>query len=414
MKRQSIVLSVCLFVGLFTCVASALDTRDVWSFVDSAVSKSPEVSAKESEARRNIEISKSLSHPENPIVEFGWTNRTATGPNSSVAAWGLRQKLPFWTTRTRQADVQRALGEAAKWETEATIRQMTLELIRRIYAVGRLEAEQDHMKDRRARFALIKAALERTRAASPGQKIERRLIQSAVAIVEGQFDQIEASVRSERSLLNLLGPVKIETLQLKWLAATELLDLSNSFKNLKPKRDPLLFKADELVKAANFEVQATAARPEFEVFLQSDKETGAAKEQNFTAGVSATLPFSALWGGDRRAAELNRTKTESHRLSTTRAFEQVTAKTLVTLQAATKSLERFPLANVQKIDAEVKEAEGQVRQSWITVSQFLEFDRQAHAQIEEIYNAQERAVDAIINVCTVFDCDVRALLGGSI
>lgn len=407
-----------MLVGAFSLVmifgSTGVAAGTVWDFVDSAVKSSPDILAKEAEQKRATAVSKSLSNPENPVVELGLSDRTGIGSSSRVTAWGVRQKLPFWTPKTRQADAQAALGEAAKWEAVATRREHELEIVRQIYLLGRLEAEQSHITDRRARFALIKSALEKTKAASPSQKVERRLIQSAVEIVEGQFERVESEVKSLRASLAMLSQLPIGNLKLKWLEASQLQSLKDRSANLTRSQLAEIKRSEAMLQSAQLELQATSPRPEFEIFIQSDREAGASEEKNFTAGLAATLPLNALWGTDRQAAEFHRKKVEAENLSAVRNRDRLLANSLLQLETGIKALQRFPIRHVRKVDSDVKEAEQQVRQSWITVSQFLEFDRQAHAQIEEVYAAQERAVEAVLSVCTVFECDIREFLGGSL
>lgn len=403
--------AVCLQIA-FGSTSFAAGT--VWEFVDSALKSSPEILAKEAEHKRAKVQSKALSNPENPVVELGVTDRTGAGASSQVTAWGVRQKLPFWTPRSRQAEAQAALGNAAKWEAEAARRQQELQLVRQIYLLGRLEAEQSHITDRRARFALIKGALEKTKAASPGQVVERRMIQSAVEIVEGQFEQIESEVGSLRSSLASRSQRTIGQVKLNWLEVNQLQSLKDRSSNLSRSQFADVMRTEALLQSAQHELRATSPRPEIEIFVQSDRESGAGAERNFTAGIAATLPLNVLWGDVRQAAEFNRMKVEAENLSAIRNRERMLTNSLLQLEAGIKALKRFPIRNVKKIESEVKETELQVRQNWISVSQFLEFDRQAHAQIEEVYDAQERAVEAVLDTCTVFECDVREFLGGSL
>lgn len=416
--NQPWALRLYIIAGLLSYCTYGLAVNSIWDFIDSAILNTPEIQTKEIDGLRAKEIAESLANPEDPVVEFGLTNRTSTGSSigskSQVAAWGLRQKLPFWTTRSRQAAVQSAIGEATKWDTLAAKRQKAFELLQKLYTLGKLEAEQELIKDRRARFQFIKSALEKTRASSPTQKIERKLIQSAVEIVEGQFDQVELEVQSYRKALNQFSNLKIGTLKLKWLDNIQLQNISDSIPNMKLTIDPELKKANAMVSASELELSATSPRPEIELYLQTDKEAGGSLEHNLFGGVSATIPLNAIWGSNRRAAELNRTKMELERNRTIRDRDRSIELAILELQTAIKAVTRFPIKNMNNIVSDLKEAEVQVRQSWITATQFLEFDRQAHQQIQEIYNAQLQSIKALSILCVRHDCQLRDILGGSL
>lgn len=123
--------------------------------------------------------------------------------------------------------------------------------------------------------------------------------------------------------------------------------------------------------------------------------------------------MNALFGAQKQIGDAEVQKSEAE-FRTVERYQSIQVKALdLELSLAEKSLQRFNLEKLKDLEAVVDSGERDARRGWVTVAQLLELERQIHAQIEAIYDAQMRTVSVIKQTCDVYDCDARKYLGGA-
>ncbi|NCN40517.1 TolC family protein [bacterium] len=392
----------------------APNVSSFWNFVERATQDHPKLLAKDAVIRSESARAKDLGWLEDPSIELIKTDRVSSGQSSTVDLVALKQKLPFWSERSRQQEVQLALVEAAKLSKQDTSRSIKAEIISLLYEYARALQEQHHLKERRERLRLIKTSLVRTKSSSPTQQLERDLIESAILLTEQQFDLIDSSAAELRKRLLNRGLPSNSTVSVNWIDANTFKDFQTSLNgvNLKPNLKTEIHRA--LVDAAEKNRLAMRPRPEFDLLLQSDQERGGAKERNVSLGLNIKIPINSLFGNkkDIGQSEVERSKSELHFQEQLSNLERDYLKEEIKL--VEKSLSRFEISKISKIEKVVSKAEKDVRRGWISIAQLLELERQMHSQIEATFDAQIKAVELINRSCEIFNCEARSFLGGQL
>jgi hypothetical protein len=404
-------ISLSLVVGLAASVASA-KTDSFWDFVDRVVTSHPETRSAKAAAEYQSAIYESMGWWDDPSLEVLQSNRDAQGQESTVLGFALRQRLPFWGPRQRHRPAQQAKAEAAKLQSEAQRRLIENDTVQKIYLYARAKVEQRHLEERRARLSLLKSALLRTKAASPGQNIERQLVASAIVLTESQFDTIDSEVATRRAELKQMGLDDKSVISVNWVSPSEFKKFVLDKESSAIRANPIVEGKRKMSQAASLEREALKARPEFEIFAQSDDERGGARERNFAVGIGLRLPVNALFGVQKRAGDADVLKFDAELQSVERSQSVRLAALTLELSLAEKSLRRFSPDKVRELEAVVEAGEADARRGWVTVAQLLELERQIHSQIEATYDVQMRTVELMKQSCDVYECDVRKYLGG--
>lgn len=408
------IVGLALLGSLVVATAQSAEVEHFWDFVDRVVKAHPDILSANAGAEYQTAVAESMGWWDDPSVEVMQTSRSAQGQDSSVLGFALRQRLPFWGAKSRHRPGQQALSEAAKLRTQGQIRMLEAEMVQKIYLFARARAEQHHLAERRARLGLLKNALLRTKAASPGQKVERELVSSAIVLTESQFDTIDAEVSTRSAELERLGLANQKSVSVKWVLSATFKEFMSDRKNSVVRLNPHVESQKKVAFASVLQRDTLKPRPEFDVFAQSDAERGGARERNFAIGVGIRVPIAALFGAQKKIGDAEVVKAEAE-LSGVERAEAIRISTLDhELALAEKSLSRFNPEKMKELESIVESSEADARRGWVTVPQLLELERQIHSQIEATYDVQIRAVTLIKQACDVYECDARKYLGGSL
>lgn len=414
MRQLTWIFIVVAGYGALTHAAESQKTSGFWEFVDQAVKNHPELAGTSASVRENSAQLQLLSWMDDPTIEMAQTERNTPGQYSTVQSLALRQKLPFWTSRTRQKGAQSEFLEAAKYQHIETQQKIENEIVIKFYLYARAREEQRHLIERRKRLSIIKDALARTKVASPTQRVERQLISSAIALAEEQFDTIDTEVNKLRIELESVGLRENAAVSANWISLSRFKEFLADFKSRTVRENPTLEHKRSLYKASEQQLNAMKPRPEFDLFLQGDRERGGTQEKNMTAGLAIKLPMDSLIGPRQRIGEAEKARTRAALDVQERVTNLEWSGLRQEFELAEKSLRRFDYFKIHELELAVDRAEKETRQGWVPVSALLEMERQMHAQIEATFDAQMRAVSLIKRSCLLRQCDARVFLGGTL
>jgi hypothetical protein len=407
-----------LFVtSLFNLTARAensLGSDRFWDTVEKFKEDRPEVEGTKAALDANLNLVRSLRRLEDPVIELSQNSRSATGQDSTVSSMALRQKLPFFTARTRQAESQELLSQSAQLAVLDAQNSAQFFIVKELYAYARSREEQRHLKERRQRLTLLRDSLRRTKASSPSQTAERQMISTAIALSEQQFDEIDRATQLLKLGLQQRGVAIEENFVVKWVHPDAMRKLTKTLKSAEKIEPPSVEAARFKLAAATKAIDATRPRPEFDLLLQADREVGGNQERNLTVGVAIKLPLNGFYKEQAQVSRANAAKARAdlNEQNLRQSIESVS----ITQEAdlAAKSIERFPVSAIAATELSVDQAEKSLREGWLTVPQFLELERQMHSRIEAAFDAQMKAVDVILRASTSFKCNARQFLGGSL
>lgn len=405
--------AICL-VLMPVASAIAADNDRFWGFVDRVVQSHPDAAFATANVGYQSALYASMGWWEDPSVEVLQTSRNAQGQDSTVLGFALRQRLPFWSAKSRHRPAQQALVEATKFQVEDEVRMLERETVQKLYLFARAKLEQHHLAERRARLNLLKNALQRTKAASPGQKVERSLVSSAIVLTEEQFDTMDSDVASRSSELQRLGLDDKSSVTVNWIRPEVYRSFLLEVKSASPRPNPIVENKRKLSQSSLVQRDSLQARPEFDFFAQTDEERGGARERNLAFGLGIRIPVNAIFGSLQKVGDAEVLKARAEQSREERKYSVRLASLEVELALVEKSIARLSLDKMQELETVVEASEAEARRGWVTVPQLLELERQMHAQIEATYDAQMRAVTLIKEACDYYTCDARKYLGGSL
>lgn len=412
--------SLRLLFFILSLVCSAISRADenpgsdrFWDIVAKFQEDRPEVEGTKAALDANLNLVRSLRRLEDPVVELSHNSRSATSQDSTVSSIALRQKLPFFTARTRQAESQELLSQSAQLAILDAQNSAQFFIVKELYAFARSREEQRHLKERRQRLTLLRDSLRRTKASSPSQTAERQMISTAIALSEQQFDEIDRETQLLKLSLQQRGLSIEENFTVKWVHPDAMRELTKTLKSAEKVEPPSVEATRYKLAAATKAIDATRPRPEFDLLLQADREVGGNQERNLTVGVAIKLPLNGFYKEQAQVSRANAAKARAdlNEQNLRQSIESVS----ITQEAdlAAKSIERFPVSAIAATELSVDQAEKSLREGWLTVPQFLELERQMHSRIEAAFDAQMKAVDVILRASTSFKCNARQFLGGS-
>lgn len=411
---KSIFFRMMLLSSWIVLSCTVLKAKSLWEFVDQAVDQHPQTALAKSNVDLQRSMATSLSLPDNPAIELYGNARRFAGGSSTVSSLTLRQKLPFWTARSRVQKVESERLQAVELDSKSVQQLTEREIVLAVFALARAQEEQTHLLDRRKRLNLVKLALSKTKAASEISKLERELIEAAILQTEDLFDAVELQARQIHLELEAVGLNQDAKIQARWLSPSRFEEFVAVFKNAAIKARPELEAKKSELKAAEYNLKATSPRPEFDLFVQIDDEQGGGFEQNSILGVSIQLPLNQIVGYPKQAASAEVLKAQAQLELANRKQELAVRSAQAEIQRAQTSLSRFKYSDIEVLERKVINAELQTRRGWLSITQLLELDRQLHTQIESVYDAQLRALTSIYSTCLTYECDQRRWIGAEL
>lgn len=408
-----------IFVSTSQTVSHAASSKfaTFWDSIGQAQRKHSQVQEYQAQVNSYAAQFEMLDWWEDPSIEVSSNQRNNLNPSmkSRVDSFTLRQPIPFGSQKRRMKPAYKARLESLQNQLSSIEQQLESELILKVYHYAKFIEEMKYMKKRRERLQSAKKNLAKRKSSSPAYELEKELILSSIKISEQQFDQNELEVKRREAELKVLGiDVQSRRISLSWFSPEKFSAFIKQVDKNNPKKNFYLESQKLNVIAAQKEQDSLSAFPEIDLFLQKDVEKGGSGERNTTIGVGFRIPISSLLGPQAKfyASELERVNSVYRFQKNQSELER--EKALTSESSIVIALNRFNYENINKIQKAVSETEFKVLQGWIQISQWLEFERQMHYQIEETYNIQISALEYMLRVCAYYQCPIREFVGGSL
>jgi hypothetical protein len=407
----------CIFLVFFQSTFSwskSQSSRDLWDQVAKIVSESPEIQSLEWQSRVEAIKGEMSTRIENPVVDVATNSRVADIGFSFVQSLSLRQKLPFWTEKSRFSKVYELSSLGFHEEKQRRLLEDQFYLVGEYYRALLLSIEVDLFKKRKETLFLIRQFLQKTKASSPSYETEREMIAMALDGLEYLFYEKQAELEELTLSLKKLGLNLSLGSKFKWVTYESLSQFLKQAKFFETQQISSSRRAHHNFLLAQSEIDVYQVRPNFEVYTSQDIEHGGSRERNTMVGLSILIPLSGIRNQERSAAIAKAQSAQFLWLSEKRSEDIFRSQLQSKQDLVLKTLSLFSEKDLLKWQLSSKKKQQLLLQGWITVMQFLEFDRQQYAQWENLNRSQNAAVDLVQKICFSSSCSglERQVLGG--
>lgn len=389
--------------------AGEISLREAW---ERAAEKDLRLAIQKADIRSSQMSAHIVREWEDPVVDYAVGTRTSSigpGSNQNVA---VRQRLPFWTSTSRQSEAIAKMNLAKETEFKSSRAAREGNFVRLIYRMQVSGIALKHLTERLRRVRLIREHLRRTKAYSPTAEVERHLIESRLAELEVASDILSHEGLTLRHHVGVLSGISAqEQIEVRWALPASLdrieTQITAEFKNVRLG----LVASDFELEARKATAKALEPRPSFEIFASRFRQMGGDSEQGGAIGLGLTIPIWSYFSDKRQQARIEISAAEARReLETqTEALQQMDWK--ASFSSVASEIRHYPTQQMNDWDAIVDRAERELRRGLVSVIQFLELETKMHEKIERAFHAQERLVQIFSEVCETRGCSTTSLLG---
>lgn len=364
----------------------------VESLVGIALEKYEPLKTQEAKARHAAAAGRHLAEWYNPEIGFSAGRKTAGDASGRMFEASVSQRLSFPGKKGIMEEI------ALKEETRARLGLDEMRLFIR-YEVTRLAYEYayhrqraGHVRDRLDRLRLINTYMQGRIVISPEKRVERRIIQSKIALLEREVHRIGTDTKAAFARLNLYTALSADTLpevRVRWFARAPQLNAAAVAE--RARRDGFLVRdRREALEGARKErkLAERGAYPDVDVSAFYSDEKTDVSERSFGAGVSFPLP---LFSRNRNAVEMGsqREKSEEHTLRhAERQVDEQVRELAARYEYASAMVGKFAIDDIRDLEEAMRYTDVEFRRGRVTLATFLEMDAQTHEMLEEIFRSQ--------------------------
>lgn len=386
---MNILLLLFLSLSLF---AQKLTVQDL---LKSAKNYSPKIQAEGFQILASEASIKQARVFSNPIFTFQGGSLKSGTQTGSVSDLTLSQPLPWPGKRKARVETQEFLqkiSELSKSQVELEVLHRSFILSSELAAIQELET---HYHERKRRFSLIEQSLRSRPQASPKQKVDRDLIESQIKLLEKGMIDFLARKEALKWELRILSNTSFEEIIFPWENLPKALPKDQYLESV---ADGLLeqrLRLQEKVAQNRVKEARLEARPDILVGVNYRQENVAPINHFYHGQVSVVIPIV-----DYGQHSVQEARAQEMRVKASHQMERDNMKALLHHQYALyesrkKSLDVFPLKDLNRIESKFYDAEDSFRKGFIDALTFLQIDSQVHENIDQIYLSRVEYVSAI-------------------
>jgi outer membrane protein TolC len=313
----------------------------------------------------------------------------------SVTDLTLSQPIPWPGKRKVRVETQEFIQKIS----ELSKSQAELEVLHRVFLLSsELAAFQElesHFYERQRRFSLIEQSLRSRPQASPKQKVERDLIESQIKLLEKGMIDFLARKEALKWELRILTNTNFEEVVFPWENLPQALLKDKYLESIDLGPFEKRLRLEEKVAQNKIEEARLQARPDIMVGVNYRQESVAPVNHFYHGQVSVVIPII-----DRGQHSVEEARAQEMRVKAINKVHRDNVEALLHQQYALyesrkKSLEIFPLKDLNRIESKFFVAEDSFRKGFIDALTFLQIDSQVHENIDQIFLSRVEYVSAL-------------------
>ncbi len=452
-KKNIKIISRVTFFFILIFVAPPLSSLELSDFVLQTAERHIDIQKGRIEYKTAEAKLDSYSVWSNPRFSMEWTERNGEGVQSNVEGYTVSQKLPFWTEKSKQKKILKSQVSIAKAQDLLLSYRAKKMITLNLFQLAILNEQRNFYKKREQWLALIKQSIYSAQVSSKSMALEKEMVSDALRQAEDQVAQLDYKIIEATNQLSLFGVDKnrLSTLMIEWFTPADLIEIKNvlnsvnrfSIKNAVKnnlKIDKKMVNSDrsssevlsdyspDSLLNVTFEQQLISAqlaaaqnqlenykiRPEFEIYFSKDRQYLNRGEENATIGISVEIPLEQALQSEKKIKQF-----EIDQIMIQRDFESLKQKTLLEnfeaeIETLISSLKRYPQSQINQIYKSIDTHKKSFQTGWVSLTQFLELDRQKSEMMIQILDVQTNTIEFILNKCEQADCNQVKIIKGQI
>lgn len=345
---------------------------------------------------------------EDPFLELSQGRRKISAQESQVMTWSLRQRLP--TGADRKIEQIAAEGEASA----QVLRLKEVELAQeqdfafKVYDHKIAEIELQHTQERLERISAIKQYLNRTKAYTAANSLERRLIDLRLRDIEQKKSKLLLEIQMSQSYFKKIGVAGV-AITASWIDALKLPSLVPDSRS----KNYLITQQFELKKRiANNQKDVSLFRPVVDVFISGMNESGGSEERDNSVGIGFSLPLSAFSSSKKSVISTNLMIAEKSAVLAERQADLAMDEIRLRSKNLAEMYQVINIETLNKIERETPTYEAALKRQEISIVQFLDYEDRVHEQVEQFYQNQVKAIQMMSVVSSLTGESILNLIEG--